>query len=136
MTTKSVLVVLSSHGQLGSTGRKTGWYLVRTHLYLLSPDRAILITHSRNLPIHTTSSHRISNSPLLPRKVATLRWTLVQQRPSRMTSSVRSFYRPSPLSGRIRRSSRHSLAVRRSLTSSSTLGDTAVSLPCILHSNP
>jgi hypothetical protein len=76
MTTKNVLVVLSSHDQLGSTGRKTGWYLVKTHLFLLSPDGAILMIHSRNLPIHTMSSHRMPNSPSLPQKVATLRWTL------------------------------------------------------------
>jgi hypothetical protein len=73
MTTKNVLVVLSSQGLLGSTGRKTGWYLVRTNSFLLSLYRVILMIRSRNLPIHTMSSHRMSSSPSLPRKVAMLR---------------------------------------------------------------
>jgi hypothetical protein len=70
MTHKKVLVVLPSCGLLGSTGKKTGWYLVRTSFLLLSLDQAILMNHSQNLLIHTTSSHHMSNSPSLPRKAA------------------------------------------------------------------
>ena len=57
MTAKNVLIVLSSHDQLGSTGKPTGWYLVRTYLLFLSIHHIILMLHSRNLLIHTTSSH-------------------------------------------------------------------------------
>jgi len=45
MSTKNVLVVLSSHDQLGSTGRKTGWYLPEfAHpYYVLSPHVKLTI---------------------------------------------------------------------------------------------
>jgi hypothetical protein len=138
MAPKNVLVVLSSHGQLGSTGNKTGWYLVRTHLFVLSPVRAILMIRSRNLPIHTMFSLRMSNSLSLPQKAATLHWILALQRPSRMTLSVPSFCRPNLLSGRIPRSSRPSSGARASLTPSSTLEDMAVRLTpasCVVTTN-
>lgn len=62
MAPSNILIVLSSHDQLGSTGKKTGWYLVHNNTYSLpfTPRTAILMDQSLNLPIRTMCSRLTS----------------------------------------------------------------------------
>jgi putative intracellular protease/amidase len=67
MAPLKVLIVLSSHGQLGSTERKTGWYLPEfAHpYYVLSPDVQLTIASPKggHAPLDPGSAEAFKNDP-------------------------------------------------------------------------